>query len=268
MEQVQESSGHTIVKLTQAGIQHLAQAAPTNRDARSAHEKLVMLVAQSMGMEGRIVWTNLNLKAKVAIPEAEQATWRWAMPDVFSIRNTSRSQYLEPIVHEIKVSRADLLGDLKRPEKRVVGGQCWYVLGQDKKGRPIAKPDDIPTECGVSVRAKTGFAAHPIGTLPGDGPLCQLVFELNFKLGSIQVTFTVRFGDMKLASFFLGRICNGISCKRGGSEYEVKRFDRFQLALQGFKGVDRIAGCGNFQAGTGLYRLLKVITQQLVDVVD
>ena len=152
LEQVQESSGHTIVKLTNAGIQHLAQATQTNRDARSAHEELVMLVAQSMGREGRIVWTNLNLKAKVTIPEAEQGTWRWAMPDVFSIRNTSRPQYLEPIVHEIKVSRADLLGDLKRPEKRAayleVGGQCWYVLGQDKKGRPIAKPDEIPIECG------------------------------------------------------------------------------------------------------------------------
>jgi hypothetical protein len=153
LEQVQESSGHTIVKLTNAGIQHLAQATQTNRDARSAHEELVMLVAQSMGREGRIVWTNLNLKAKVTTEDAEHGTWRWAMPDVFSIRNTSRPQYLEPIVHEIKVSRADLLGDLKRPEKRAayleVGGQCWYVLRQDKKGRPIAKPDEIPLECGV-----------------------------------------------------------------------------------------------------------------------
>jgi hypothetical protein len=36
---------------------------------------------------------------------------------------------LDPIVHETKVSRADLLGDLKKMKKRgaylEVGGQCW-----------------------------------------------------------------------------------------------------------------------------------------------
>jgi hypothetical protein len=75
------------------------------------------------------------------------------MPDVFSVRNSSVERYLEPVVHEIKVNRADLLGDLKQPEKRQayldVGGQCWYVLGLDAKGRPIAKAEEIPTECGV-----------------------------------------------------------------------------------------------------------------------
>jgi hypothetical protein len=77
------------------------------------------------------------------------------IPDVFSIRKTTRQDYLEPIVHEIKVNRADLLGDLKRPEKRQayldVGGQCWYVLGCNAKGKPIAEAQEIPAECGVMV---------------------------------------------------------------------------------------------------------------------
>ena len=77
------------------------------------------------------------------------------LPDVFSIRNTSSSHYLEPIVHEIKVSRPDLLGDLKVMEKRRaylnVGGQCWYVLGTDTKGRPIGDASEIPAECGVLI---------------------------------------------------------------------------------------------------------------------
>jgi hypothetical protein len=59
------------------------------------------------------------------------------------------------IVHEIKVSRADLLGDLKKLEKRSayleVGGQCWYVLGCDATGKPIAEAEEIPVECGVMV---------------------------------------------------------------------------------------------------------------------
>jgi hypothetical protein len=31
------------------------------------------------------------------------------------------------------------------------GGQCWYVLGCDRKGKPIAEADEVPTECGVMV---------------------------------------------------------------------------------------------------------------------
>ena len=82
----------------------------------------------------------------------EQA-WVMACPDVFSIRRSSVEAYLEPVVHEIKVSRADLLGDLKKPAKRAayldMAGACWYVLGNDAKGRPIGGPDDVPSECGV-----------------------------------------------------------------------------------------------------------------------
>jgi hypothetical protein len=62
---------------------------------------------------------------------------------------------VDPIVHEIKVQRSDLLGDLRRPEKRAayldLGGECWYVLGCDAKGRSIGAPDEIPVECGVMV---------------------------------------------------------------------------------------------------------------------
>jgi hypothetical protein len=61
--------------------------------------------------------------------------------------------YLQPVVHEIKVSRADLLGDLRMRDKRDsyldIGGQCWYVLGCDARGRPIAQVDEVPPACGV-----------------------------------------------------------------------------------------------------------------------
>ena len=98
-----------------------------------------------------------NMASKLASNAASKVTsdmaWAMACPDVFSIRHTSVEAYLEPIVHEIKVSRADLLGDLKKPNKRAaylgLGGECWYVLGQTAKGKPIAQPDEIPPECGV-----------------------------------------------------------------------------------------------------------------------
>lgn len=32
-----------------------------------------------------------------------------------------------------------------------MGGHCWYVLGCDRNGDAIAKPNEIPIECGVMV---------------------------------------------------------------------------------------------------------------------
>ena len=102
------------------------------------------------------MWKGLALRAALP-PEPDalesKARWRLCIPDVFSIRNTTVQAYLEPVVHEIKVARADLLGDLKNSDKRNayldLGGQCWYVLGCTAKGQPIAEADEIPVACGV-----------------------------------------------------------------------------------------------------------------------
>lgn len=149
-----QGQGPELVRVTQDGLVYLAGALAGNRQARSAHEALVGQVAQAMLRDGRLVWTALELRARLP-PDSPDAPshWKICKPDVFSIRNSSRPDYLEPIVHEIKVSRADLLGDLNRPQKRQayldVGGQCWYVLGCDGRGRDIASADEIPAECGV-----------------------------------------------------------------------------------------------------------------------
>ena len=79
---------------------------------------------------------------------AAAGRWTVAMPDVYSIRHTSRADRVEPVVHEIKVQRADLLADLRRPAKgeayRQMASECWYVL---KAG--IGSPSDIPEVYGV-----------------------------------------------------------------------------------------------------------------------
>lgn len=174
-----QDAGHDRIRLTDAGVVALAQALRRNQRALSAHDGLVARVAQMLLRDGRLVWTGLALRARLPsvkageqegpvpapTPESETfdllapapgaASTRWKMckPDVFSIRNTSVAAYLEPVVHEIKVSRADLLGDLRVTDKRDsyldLGGQCWYVLGCDAKGRPIAHEHEVPKTCGV-----------------------------------------------------------------------------------------------------------------------
>jgi hypothetical protein len=148
-------------------VQWLATVLARNRAALSAHEALVQRVAQEMARAGRLAWTALSLRAQVPTgDEARPLRWCIARPDVFSIRHTSVETYVEPVVHEVKVRRADLLADLRQEAKRAAYrdlGECWYVLGCDARGRAIAEPDEIPPECGVLLAGADGRlqAARP-----------------------------------------------------------------------------------------------------------
>ncbi len=142
LERLRWPAGHETLRVTDAGVQAIADTLRRNRARRDAHEALVERVAETMTRAGRLAWRGLALRAQV------DGAWVMAMPDVFSIRNTTVADYIEPIVHEVKVQRSDLLADLHRPAKRSaylqLGGECWYVL---RAG--IATADEIPPECGV-----------------------------------------------------------------------------------------------------------------------
>ena len=190
LHRVMEPGWAERLRLTELGIQCLAQALQRNRQALNAHDALVARVAQALLRDGRLVWTGLALRAclpseadaaPAVPPDARAATgivvrqdfalhgeprpamparWKICKPDVFSVRNTTVAAYLQPVVHEIKVSRADLLGDLRLGDKRDsyldLGGQCWYVLGCDARGRPIAQEHEIPASCGVMLALPDG----------------------------------------------------------------------------------------------------------------
>lgn len=148
LERVRHTSGHETLRVTDAGVALLADTLQRNRARRDAHEDLVERVAREMTRAGRIAWRGLSLRAKVGDGVGGAAQWAMAMPDVFSIRYTTVEAYLEPIVHEVKVSRADLLSDLRREAKRQaylqLSSQCWYVIA-----RGIAQPEEVPPEFGV-----------------------------------------------------------------------------------------------------------------------
>jgi hypothetical protein len=150
LERVRHPSGHETMRVTDAGIALLAETLNANRARRDPHELLVERVAREMTRAGRLAWRGLSLRAKV------DEAWCMAMPDVFSIRNTTVEAWLEPIVHEIKVQRSDLLGDLRRAAKRQaylqLSSECWYVI---KAG--IAEPQEIPPECGVMLASDAGL---------------------------------------------------------------------------------------------------------------
>ena len=162
VDRQRDSAGRETLRVTDAGVQVLAGALARNRGAFNAHEALVARVATEMARAGRVVWTRLALRAKVA------DKWVIAMPDVFSIRHTTVEAYVEPIVHEVKVSRADLLADLRRVHKGAayceLAGQCWYVLRDG-----IADAAEVPESYGVmvardgDVRGASSSAQAPLG---------------------------------------------------------------------------------------------------------
>jgi len=180
LERVRDGGGRETLRVTDAGVRALAGTLAHNRQVRSLHELLVARVAREMQRDGRIVWRGLVLRAPLpglqpgaaledpqpgvamedlrpdaTVDARPRVRWVQAMPDVYSIRHTTREDLALPLVHEIKVRRADLLADLRQRDKRAaylaLASQCWYVL---KAG--IAEPEEVPLECGVMV-------AHPAG---------------------------------------------------------------------------------------------------------
>jgi hypothetical protein len=167
------ADGRDTLGLTAAGIRALAAARQRSLRAASAHDRLAQKFAELLLASGRIVWRELSLRARidVAPPQREmhappvqaalcdEATadeaaagtvWRLARPDLFSVRNTSVDTYLQPMVHEVKSSRADLLSDLrlaaKREAYRWLCSECHYVFPA-----AVARPEEIPEPFGVWV---------------------------------------------------------------------------------------------------------------------
>ena len=167
VERLRGPHGHETLRVTDAGIALLAETLQRNRARRDAHEELVRRIAGEMTRAGRIAWQGLTLRARVG------DGWAMAMPDVFSIRHTSVEAYLDPIVHEIKVRRADLLSDLRHETKRAaylqLSRECWYVIREG-----IADAEELPAECGVLVAGDAGLVvARPAPRRP-----MQMPFQL------------------------------------------------------------------------------------------
>lgn len=148
------------VHLTESGLRAIVDTAKANRQRLSRHEQLVDRVVRLMHEESRVVWRGIALRAGLPVAELNEESradargkatrWVMAVPDVFSVRHTNRPDYLEPVAHEVKVNRADLLSDLRNLDKaqayRQAAGQCWYVIQEG-----IGEPEEIPADFGVMI---------------------------------------------------------------------------------------------------------------------
>ncbi|CAN7297713.1 hypothetical protein [Acidovorax sp. LjRoot117] len=209
--------GFESLRLTDEGIRTLAVARQRSVRALSTHDRLAARFAEHLLAAGRIVWRELSLRAVVdgpapltppaadaALPtvptpighgrstplwsedtdspaaRAAANVWRMARPDLFSVRNTSVPAYLQPMVHEVKASRADLLSDLRHDAKRQayqwLCEECYYVFPAG-----IAQPEEIPEHFGIWVlHGKLDDGAHSRFELlrPARHASCTLPFAV------------------------------------------------------------------------------------------
>ncbi len=200
-------SGHETLRLTDAGIRLLAHARQAAQRASSDHDRLAERMARQLAQSGRIVWRELSLRAQVsadapradgvvqevsaalwddarhgtaelAAPQsAGHRIWRVARPDVFSLRSTSVESYLQPMVHEVKVSRADLLSDLRHTSKREsyqwLSCETYYVFPAQ-----IAELHEIPQDFGVWVLSGSIEAGSLELVRPARHCPCRLPFAV------------------------------------------------------------------------------------------
>ena len=202
---VEGAGGHETIRLTEVGIRLLATARQRNQRALSAHDQLAGRLAANLIAAGRIVWRELSLRARIKGPASSadaapttdealwlddgpakasqelhhqgKASWRMARPDVFSVRRTSVEDYLQPMIHEVKVSRADLLSDLRHAAKREsyqwLSCETYYLLPAG-----IAEPQEIPEAFGLWLM----HGSIDTGTLdlvrPARHTTCKLPFSV------------------------------------------------------------------------------------------
>lgn len=145
--------------LTDAGRATLGDGLKRNRRARDEHGRTVAAVAEHLASAGRLVFTELSIRIE------HEGRWRPCKPDVFSMVGGLRADHLAPQVHEIKVRRADLLGELrggKIERYRELAASIYLVIADG-----IADADEIPADYGVALYSGTaGFRiarAAPIG---------------------------------------------------------------------------------------------------------
>lgn len=171
----EDDAGHETIRLTEAGIRVVADFRQRNQRSLSPHDQLAARVAENLIAAGRIVWREVSFRARIGgdvpkpvseaafisnielwpdhhaiaqAPPPSNASWRLARPDVFSVRRTTVEAYLQPMVHEIKISRADLLSDLRHLAKREsyqwLSCETYYVLPAG-----IAELVEIPEAFGI-----------------------------------------------------------------------------------------------------------------------
>jgi len=150
------------VALSTLGIETLHQHRQATITTRSVHHQLGARLAKYLRRQGRITWENIEFRNWIMTKPIRNSAealnyphWQCVRPDVFSIAPSLQSKYTNPCVHEVKVSRADFLSDVAKPEKReayAAMAEAVYYVAKDG----IIDPAEVPQGYGLLVERQDG----------------------------------------------------------------------------------------------------------------
>lgn len=148
--ELKETSGSLALRITAFGVEELQSELEREKARRRPHHELAGRLAEWLREQGRVTWENIEL----LVPRVDGG--RQAIrPDVFSLAATYDEKRINPCVHEVKVSRADFLADVARPEKRTGYAQIAEVVYYTAP-QGMIEASEIPAECGLLVEAQEG----------------------------------------------------------------------------------------------------------------
>jgi len=145
-----DTGGNLALRITTAGIEELHAEFVREKGRRRPHHDLASRLSNWLQDQGRITWENIEL----LVPRAEGGK-QAVRPDVFSLAATYNEERINPCIHEVKVSRADFLADIARPEKRAGYAQLAEVFYYAAPvGLIVSK--EVPDDCGLLVEVSEG----------------------------------------------------------------------------------------------------------------
>lgn len=160
----QVTLGLTQYLISPLGEIELRKEKSRNAARRAPHEELGGRCAQWLRSQGRMTWENIEFMVRESDIGSLAAEFRSSdvlslaavvRPDVFSLEPTTNLANIRPLVHEVKVSRADALADFRNPEKRLayacIAEEVYFVTPAG-----LIQPDEVPSGCGLVWEAELG----------------------------------------------------------------------------------------------------------------
>lgn len=170
VEDETRSSWGARVRVTDLGVAVLAQARQALVAAQRPHHELGARLSTWLRARDMLTWENVEF----ANPDRSALrAWGVVRPDVFACKPTLRADSSAAAIYEVKVSRADFLADLAKPQKR----QAYADLAEAVyfcAPQGLVEPSEVPKGVGLlcetapgefmlarKASRRKGFVLHP-----------------------------------------------------------------------------------------------------------
>lgn len=125
-------------ELTSYGYAVASYLKQRNRRKMKDHDLLALIFARQKKKAGLLPFLDIELKSDNGV----------CRPDIFTMKATYNEDNMNPTAYEVKVSRADFLSDMSKPDKWKayldIANSLYYICPEgliDKK--------EVPKECGL-----------------------------------------------------------------------------------------------------------------------